>query len=95
MSETTPEPIELKNIEIWSQPNCMPCDMLKSILDNILKVPYTVKMIQDEINKEDFYKKFPGARTVPQIIIDGNHIGGFPEFQRMMRDGNLKQINVV
>jgi len=91
----TDSPIELKNIILWSQPNCIACDIVKGIFDNILKVPYTVKIIKDDISKEEFYKMFPNARTVPQIVINGNIIGGFSELQGMIRNGLIKTTNVV
>jgi len=30
--------------------------------------------------KETFLEQFPGAKTVPQIVWDGRHIGGYTEF---------------
>jgi glutaredoxin 3 len=87
--------IELKNIELWSQPNCLGCNMVKNILTNIYKVPYTERMIQDELTKEEFYSKFPEAKTIPQIIIDGVWIGGLLELQWMARNDRIKTVNLV
>jgi glutaredoxin 3 len=36
---------------------------------------------------EQFSKDTNGARTVPQIIIDGKHIGGFSELTELHMDG--------
>ena len=33
-----------------------------------------------------------GARTVPQIIIDGNLIGGFSELTELHMDGELDEL---
>ena len=38
-------------------------------------------MLDKDYTKEDFFKKFPNARTFPQIIIiiNGENIGGYHE----------------
>jgi glutaredoxin len=34
----------------------------------------------DEIGFDEFSKKFPGVQTVPQIMWDDEHVGGYQEF---------------
>jgi len=36
-------------------------------------------MIDIDYTREDFEKKFPDARTFPQITMNGKYIGGFTE----------------
>ena len=36
----------------------------------------TVKMLDEDFDRETLMETFPGARTFPQIIVDGNKIGG-------------------
>lgn len=51
-----------------------------------------VRIDTDEHALEAFRKATQGARTVPQIIIDGNLIGGFSELTEMHMDGELDQL---
>jgi glutaredoxin 3 len=46
----------------------------------------------DEHALEAFRIATQGARTVPQIIIDGNLIGGFSELTELHMDGELDQL---
>lgn len=74
--------------EIWTKTNCPFCVRAKRLLiDN--NIPYTeyVLVAEDEkvgpgqkkVTKDDLLKRYPEAKTVPQIWLDGRHVGGFTE----------------
>jgi len=73
------------NIEIYSKENCVFCDKVKITLQ---KYNPKIFMLDKDYNREDFFKKFPNARTFPQIIIDQKHVGGYVELKRWL-DQNL------
>tara|TARA_S200002703_G_C3614314_1_gene188608 strand:- start:97 stop:285 length:189 start_codon:yes stop_codon:yes gene_type:complete len=37
-------------------------------------------ILVDEIGFDEFSKKFPNVRTVPQIMWEEEHVGGYQEF---------------
>lgn len=82
------------SVVLWTQNNCPACDSVKRILDE-LKISYEAKIIKDELSKEEFYKQFPTARTIPQIIVDGKWIGGFRELMGLIRSDITKTTNMV
>ena len=41
-------------------------------------------MLDTDYSREDFFQKFPNARTFPQIIINGKKIGGYHELEKWM-----------
>ena len=41
-------------------------------------------MLDKDYTREDFFKKFPNARTFPQIIINGQNIGGYYELEKWL-----------
>ena len=43
---------------------------------------------KEGINREDLFK-LTGGRTIPQIIIDDEKIGGFTELQKLEQSGKL------
>lgn len=63
-------------IDIYSKPNCGWCESAKTMLGgrNLL---YTEHQIGRDITRDEFLEKFPNARTVPYILIDGRVIGGY------------------
>jgi len=39
-----------------------------------------------EQTRTEFFKAMPDAKTLPQIFIGGEHIGGFTELQKYLKD---------
>ena len=54
---------------------------------------YKEIFIGNDANKmEEMIKKSNGLRTVPQIFIDGQHIGGNDKLHALEREGKLNSI---
>lgn len=51
-----------------------------------------IRIDQDQAALLEFNKVTNGARTVPQIIIDGKVIGGFTELTELHMDGELDHL---
>ena len=41
---------------------------------------YNKYMLDEDFTREELLEKFPHARTFPQIVIDGENIGGYSNF---------------
>ena len=74
---------------IYSKENCPYCTRAKTLLDKI-GIPYDENLIgqpgskglkenQSGATRGELLEKAPNTRTVPQIWIDGEHIGGYTE----------------
>jgi glutaredoxin len=66
---------------VWSKPACPYCDQAKALL-KMKEIEYEEKIIGDGYLKEDLLEAVPGARSVPQIILDEKLIGGFQELKQ-------------
>lgn len=67
---------------VWSKYHCPFCDQAKALL-NQRGIRFEERKIGDGWTKEDLLNDIPTARTVPQIIIDGELIGGFTELKKL------------
>ena len=63
-------------ITIYSKDDCPWCDRAKELI-TLKGDSYEEIKIGRDITREEFLEQFPNTRTVPYIIIDGHHIGGF------------------
>ena len=63
-------------IEIWSKPQCPFCDAAVQICET-KDLEFKKYMLDEDFNREEFTEKFPNARTFPQIIVDGELVGGY------------------
>ena len=68
-------------VEIYSKTNCGYCDRAKIRLQ---KYSPKIHMLDEHYTREDFFKKFPSAKTFPQIIINNEHIGGYYELEKWL-----------
>ena len=69
-------------VEIYSKTNCVFCDKAKM---RLAKENPKIHMLDHDYSREDFLKKFPNARTFPQIIINGENIGGYSELEKWLQ----------
>ena len=62
---------------IYTRNNCVWCDRAKNLL-TINNLEYEEIDLSDDVLRENFYKKFNHSiKTMPQIFIEDNRIGGF------------------
>ena len=70
-------------IIVYTKDNCPYCVKAKALLKGYA-LEYTETVIGKDISREEFLEKFPAARTVPQIIMEGELIGGFEELAKRL-----------
>ena len=75
---------------VWSKYHCPFCDQAKALLQQ-KGIPFEEKKIGDGYTKEDLLEAIPTARTVPQIYIDEQLVGGFTELKKYFESQNVNQ----
>ena len=63
---------------IWTTLTCSYCKDAKVELAK-RSIEFEERIIGLEWAKEQLHEMVPNARTVPQIFIDGNYVGGYTE----------------
>ena len=70
---------------VWSKYHCPYCDQAKALLTS-KGIQFEEKKIGDGYTKEELLEAVPTARTVPQIFLDGELIGGFTELRTKLTE---------
>jgi len=78
----------MHTIEIYTTPYCPYCVRAKALLEK-KGVDYTETDVSDGDLRAAMTKRAGGSRTVPQIFIDGRHIGGCDDLHDLERNGEL------
>ena len=79
------------SVKIYTTHWCQPCRSAKTLL-NELGITYKELDIEKlEISRNNLYN-LTGGRTVPQIVINENPIGGFDELSALHQSGDLDRI---
>ena len=82
----------MKKVIIYTGDLCVHCDWAMDLL-NQKNIKFTEYNIAKDLKKrEEMLKKSNGAKTVPQIFIGEQHVGGNVELQALEKEGKLDNI---
>jgi glutaredoxin len=70
---------------VWSKPACPFCVKAKNLLKN-KGIEYEEKNIAEGYKIEDLLALVPNARTMPQIWLDGEHLGGYDQLEAKLKE---------
>jgi glutaredoxin len=65
---------------VWSKDDCPYCVQAKTLLGQ-KGIEFEEKKIGEGYTREDLLEAVPTARSVPQIFLDGELVGGFTELR--------------
>ncbi|MGD8783223.1 MAG: glutaredoxin domain-containing protein [Thioalkalispiraceae bacterium] len=82
----------MARVKIFSTAVCPICDKTKTLLTKWC-IDYQEALVdQNRDELKEMLKITDGARTVPQIVIDGKWIGGFTELTELHMEGKLDEL---
>lgn len=82
----------MARVKVYSTGSCPYCTKAKQLLQK-WKIPFDeVRVDVDKSKRREFAEVTNGARTVPQIVIDGKCIGGYTELTELHIDGGLDEL---
>lgn len=73
------------SVIVWTKENCPSCVKAKTLLDN-RKISYELRQVGEDWTREQLLESIPTARSVPQIVINGNNIGGYEQLMSYLED---------
>jgi len=74
-------------VEVWGTEHCVFC---KKAIELLVQKQADYSYIDMENYPMKFASLFPGAKTVPQIIVDGKWVGGYGDLAAMFAVGDLE-----
>ena len=82
----------MAQLKVFSTGICPICDKTKLLLKKWGIAYEEVRIDTDMDGRREFSEKTKGARTVPQITINGEWIGGFSELTELHMDDKLDHL---
>jgi glutaredoxin 3 len=79
----------MAKIEIYTTPICPYCARAKGLLEDKGAQFQEIDVFMDVGQRETMRSRSGGRNTVPQIFIDGKHIGGCDDLVALERTGRL------
>jgi glutaredoxin 3 len=82
----------MNKVKVYSTGTCPVCVKAKAFLDKRGIAYDEVRVDLDRAALKEFSVVTNGARTVPQIVVDGKCVGGFTELTELHMDGGLDHL---
>lgn len=84
----------MANIEIYTSPYCGYCHRAKALLNRKGAVFTEIDIMGDPARRTEMMTR-SGRHTVPQIFIDGRHVGGCDDLHDLDAAGGLDPLLAV
>ncbi|RID73759.1 hypothetical protein BRARA_B00887 [Brassica rapa] len=93
-AEFVKKTISSHKIVIFSKSYCPYCRRAKSVFSELDQVPHVVELDEreDGWNVQSALGEIVGRRTVPQVFINGKHIGGSDDTVEAHKSGELAKL---
>lgn len=79
----------MSGIEVYSSLWCPFCARAKALLDRKGVAYREIDVDRDPNLRQQMMQRAGGRRTVPQIFVDGRHVGGSDDLAALERAGEL------
>jgi glutaredoxin 3 len=76
------------NIIVYSRSGCPYCDKIKSVFEQ-RSIDYTLYELDTDFVRDEFYEEFGVGATFPQVVLDGNKLGGCTDTVKYMVENKL------
>ena len=68
---------------VWSKDQCPYCDQAKALLTS-RNIEFEERNVSHDWTREQLLEAVPNARSVPQIFLDEELVGGFNELRQRL-----------
>jgi len=70
---------------VWSKDQCPYCDQAKNLL-KMKGIEFEERNVSHDWTREQLLEAVPTARTLPQVFLDEELVGGFTELRKRLTE---------
>jgi glutaredoxin len=74
-------------VVVWSKYHCAHCEQAKDLLQS-KGIKFEERKLGDGYTKEELLEQIPNAKSLPQIVINGELIGGIVNLREYFKKEN-------
>ena len=76
------------NFTVYSKNGCPYCDKVKKVLE-LTNSQFVVYNLDEHFDRASFYEEFGFGSTFPQVICNGNKLGGSIETIKFLKENKV------
>ena len=78
----------MMNFTVFSKEGCPYCDKVKQVLE-LTNSKFVVYTLGKQFERDAFYGEFGEGSTFPQVVCDGNKLGGSVETIKFLQENKI------
>ena len=78
------------NFAVYTKDGCPYCDKIKAVLE-LTGSKFVVYNLDEHFNKDSFYGEFGEGSTFPQVVCEGNKLGGCVDTIKYLKEHRIIQ----
>ena len=79
---------DLKNFTVYSREGCPYCTKIQQVLQ-LTELRHVIYKLDRDFDRDSFYEQFGKGSTFPQVVLNGDNLGGCTETVQYLKENNL------
>ena len=79
---------ELMNFTVYSREGCPYCTKIQEVMQ-LAELKHVIYKLDRDFDKESFYEQFGQGSTFPQVVLNGDNLGGCTETVQYLKEKKL------
>ena len=79
---------ELMNFTVYSREGCPYCTKIQEVLE-LAELKHVIYKLGKDFDRESFYQQFGQGSTFPQVVLNGDNLGGCTETVAYLKENKL------
>ena len=78
----------LMNFTVYSREGCPYCTKIQEVLE-LAELKHVIYKLNRDFDRESFYEQFGQGSTFPQVVLNGDNLGGCTETVQYLNENSL------
>ena len=79
---------QLMNFTVYTRDGCPYCTKIQEVL-RLAELRHVIYKLDRDFDRESFYGQFGKGSTFPQVVLNGDNLGGCTETVQYLKENNL------
>ena len=79
---------DLMNFTVYSRDGCPYCSKIQEVLQ-LAELKHVIYKLDRDFDRPCFYSQFGEGSTFPQVVLNGDNLGGCTETVQYLKENNL------
>ena len=79
---------DLMNFTVYSREGCPYCTKIQQVL-HLAELRHVIYKLDRDFDRDSFYEQFGQGSTFPQVVLNGDNLGGCSETVKYLQENKL------